>query len=420
MLLINATTRRLERFDDERHVPPYAILSHTWDNTEVTLREYQNALGGTRTHDTFLQSSSGLLKIDRTCQQAIADKVSYVWIDACCVDRTSSSELSAAINSMRRWYQQARVCYVYFHDVQAPSASYCKKAGVTEDVSIRQQLASARWFTRGWTLQELLASRYVNFFDKTWRYLGSKESLCPILTDVTGIDEVYLQGGDLNEASVAKRMSWAANRETTKVEDIAYCLMGIFDVNMPLLYGEGAKAFKRLQEKIFEETDDMSLFAWQTAEAKTSTSPQSLHATPSNKGISIFAEHPRDFLTTANLVPFMSTGDSSIMSSGKGLRLELPVLKIKGIGVRGNALRVAVLDCRSRGRLLMRPAIVLQELSPGHYMRHPTAGLVQVSSRGIKVADWQQICVRKTMSFTIPRRSRKHTSASKEVLVKWF
>ena len=336
MLLINATTRRLERFDDERNLPPYAILSHTWNNTEVTLREYQNALGGSRTHETFPQSSSGLLKIDCTCQQAIADKLSYVWIDACCVDRTSSSELSAAINSMRRWYQQACVCYVYFHDVEAPSTLSCRKVGCTWDVNIRQQLASARWFTRGWTLQELLASRYINFYDTNWQCLGTKKSLCQILTDITGIDEVYLNGGNLNEASVAKRMSWAANRETTKLEDLAYCLMGIFDVNMPLLYGEGAKAFKRLQEKIFEETDDMSLFAWQTAQAKTPMSPQSLHAAPSVKGISIFAEHPRNFLATANLIPSMSTGDSYIMSSGKGLRLELPVFRIKGIGARGS------------------------------------------------------------------------------------
>ncbi|KAF3036595.1 hypothetical protein E8E12_007672 [Didymella heteroderae] len=321
---------------------------------------------------------------------------------------------------MRRWYQQARICYVYFHDIEPPSPFYCKKNDCTEEAAIHQQFANARWFTRGWTLQELLASRHINFYDRNWQCLGTKESLCPILTDITGIDEVYLKGGDLNEASIAKRMSWAANRETTKVEDIAYCLMGIFDVNMPLLYGEGSKAFKRLQEKIFEDTDDMSLFAWQTVEVKSSMSPQNLHAAPHNRGISIFAEHPRNFLATAHVFSSMSRGDSSIMSSGKGLRLELPVFRIKGIGARGSTLRVAVLDCKSKGRQHTRPGIVLQALSPGHYMRHPTAGLVQVNNRGIKNADSQRICVRKTMSFTRPERSRKYTSTSREVAVNWY
>lgn len=419
MLLINATTRRLERFDDEGNFPPYAILSHTWDNAEVTLNEYQHALGDTRIHDTFSQSAPGLSKIDVTCQQAIIDGLQYIWIDTCCVDSRSSAELSAAINSMHRWYQLARVCYVYFRDVEAPDSD--QKKVLIEQTAIRKQLTNARWFVRGWTLQELLASQHIKFYDKNWQYLGNKEILSPILTEITGIDEVYLRGGDHREASVAKRMSWAASRETTKVEDIAYCLMGIFDVNMPLLYGEGNKAFKRLQERIFEETDDMTLFAWQTAEATTSNSPHNLRAAPGNRGVSIFAEHPRDFLATANLVPSVSTGDSSIMSGGKGLRLELPVFRIKGIGTRGSTLRIAVLECRSKCRQYTRPGIVLQELSPGHYIRHPTAGLVQVSARGIKDADSLRICVRKTMSFTkMPEPSRRIASASKEVTVRWY
>lgn len=192
-----------------------------------------------------------------SCLRAQADNLSYVWIDACCIDRTSSAELSEAINSYR-WYQLATVCYVQFEDVKAPSSFDPKKPALQGEVNLEQQLASARWFTRGWTLQELLASRRIKFYDRNCRCLGIKETFRPVLASITGIDKVYLGGADFREASVAKGMSWAARRGTTKVEDIAYCLIGIFDVNMPLLYGEAKRSPKRLQDEISRESDDGS------------------------------------------------------------------------------------------------------------------------------------------------------------------
>ena len=173
----------------------------------------------------------------------------------CCIDKTSSAELSEAINSMFRWYEKAKVCYAYLSDVSGD-------ANLKKDVS---EFVGSRWFTRGWTLQELVAPKSVLFYSRRytgWHFLGTKEDLCDHISAVTGIDTDTLYGAGLELASVARKMSWASHRETTRVEDTAYCLLGIFDVNMPLLYGEGKKAFLRLQEEILRSSYDYSLFAW--------------------------------------------------------------------------------------------------------------------------------------------------------------
>jgi hypothetical protein len=156
---------------------------------------------------------------------------------------------------MFRWYERAEVCYAYLSDVSGD-------ANLQEDVS---EFVESRWFTRGWTLQELVAPKSVLFYskrDKGWHFLGTKEELCDQISTITGIDTDTLYGAGLELASVARKMSWASHRETTRIEDTAYCLLGIFDVNMPLLYGEGQKAFLRLQEEILRASSDYSLFAW--------------------------------------------------------------------------------------------------------------------------------------------------------------
>lgn len=174
------------------------------------------------------------------------------WIDSCCIDKTSSAELSEAINSMFKWYQKAQVCYAYLSDVasarQNPSDRY-------------SDFRLTKWFTRGWTLQELLAPSSVEFCDCNWVEIGTKLSLQNEVSKVTGISIEHLQ--DYSAASVAQKLSWASLRATTRREDEAYCLMGLFDVNMPTLYGEGDKAFLRLQLEILSQTDDESLFAWE-------------------------------------------------------------------------------------------------------------------------------------------------------------
>jgi hypothetical protein len=171
------------------------------------------------------------------------------WIDTCCIDNSSSAELSEAINSMFRWYEKAEVCYVYLLDVpSAPEDPY-----LWNSVFRRSEC-----FTRGWTLQELLAPYYVDFFDQSWNWIGSKSGLDGLIGDTTRVRDLL----NYKAASVAQKMSWASRRETTRMEDKAYCLLGLFGVYMPPLHGEGDNAFLRLQLEIISKTDDDSIFAW--------------------------------------------------------------------------------------------------------------------------------------------------------------
>jgi Heterokaryon incompatibility protein (HET) len=246
MRLIHGETLRLVEFADN-HIPPYAILSHTWGSEEVTLQDISDILDlskEARWQKIIESKRESYDKITNCCDRASKDGLEYCWVDTCCIDKSSSSELSEAINSMFRWYSNAAVCYVYLSDVKYPGG----------------EISHSRWFTRGWTLQELIAPRIVEFFTSKWELIGTKRSLRRKIASVTGIDvETLLDPDTLSSASVARRMAWAANRQTTRTEDVAYCLMGLFDVAMPLLYGEGEKAFIRLQEEIIKEIDDHSL-----------------------------------------------------------------------------------------------------------------------------------------------------------------
>ncbi|KAM4057050.1 ankyrin repeats (3 copies) domain-containing protein [Hirsutella rhossiliensis] len=233
-------TDRLEviEFVQDR-VPKYAILSHTWGEGEVSLQDVQGGRASSKT---------GFSKVSQCCIRARADGFDYLWVDTCCIDKTSSAELSEAINSMYLWYFKAETCYAHLADVQSEST-----------------LAESRWLTRGWTLQELIAPPQVYFLNQDWKDLGTKESL-----------------------HIAQRMSWAAGRRTTRVEDGAYCLMGLFSINMPLIYGEGERAFIRLQEEIMRVSDDYSLFAWRA---------------PDTRG-GLLATSPAAFAGSNNIVPF--------------------------------------------------------------------------------------------------------------------
>lgn len=231
---------------------PYAILSHTWGTGEVTFDDIED-LDVARTRQAWD-------KVQQTCRIARERDLSFVWIDTCCIDKRSSAELSEAINSMFAWYRGAAECYAYLGDYSRDDEDYGLMA-----------MARCRWFSRGWTLQELIAPKQLYFYDATWTVCGNKISLVGPLTGITKIDRKALLDPDcLSTMPVARRMSWAAKRQTTRPEDLAYCLLGIFGVNMPLIYGEGANAFLRLQEAIALATEDLSLFAWtwpETSEA---------------------------------------------------------------------------------------------------------------------------------------------------------
>jgi len=230
---------KLVSFNDG-NPPPYAILSHTWiEDQEVTYKELQEGTG---------QEKSGYDKIRFCGGRAASDGLQYFWIDTCCIDKSDSVELSTAINSMFRWYQRASKCYVYLTDVVVPDEVADAEAF---PITWAEAFRCSRWFTRGWTLQELLAPPCVEFFSKNGKRLGSKISLEQEIYKITNIAPEALRGRSLTEFSIMERISWAAARTTTLKEDKVYCLLGIFGVFLPLIYGEGeGYATLRLKEEI--------------------------------------------------------------------------------------------------------------------------------------------------------------------------
>jgi hypothetical protein len=310
MRLINSTTQKLEEFSGK--IPEYAILSHTWGEKELYFQDLQK---GNAKH------IAEFAKFQGCCEQAKRDNFGYVWIDTCCIDKTSSAELSEAINSMYQWYKEAQVCYAFLADV--PSG---------EDLQYPDSpFAKSRWFTRGWTLQELIAPSSLVFYGKDWREIGTKLSLQNLVSAITGIPITVLRFSGIKNFSVAQRMSWASKRQTTRIEDKAYCLMGLFGVNMPMLYGEGERAFRRLQEEIMKTSDDHTLFAW--------TEPRDRRRWITR---GLLADSPAEFADSGDIVksePFLKGAPYSM--TNKGLRIELPLLPID------DQTHFAVLNCRT-------------------------------------------------------------------------
>ncbi|KAI5993801.1 heterokaryon incompatibility protein-domain-containing protein [Pisolithus orientalis] len=264
--------------EDNSKSTRYAILSHRWSD-EVGYEEMTGLMKMEEHKRDKVRQRSGYQKIIKSCKQAVKDRHEWLWIDTCCIDKRSSSELSEAINSMYQWYQNAQVCYAYLSDVDElprPTMPYhlrsiCRPNG----------WLGPEWFTRGWTLQELIAPRELEFFNKDWAPIGNKRHLAAVLQDITGIPrEVLRDGLGAKPLSVAQIMSWAAGRKTQRVEDRAYSLMGLFGVNMPMLYGEGEKAFQRLQLEIIRTSSDQSIFAWNRRKPRTG---------------SVLADDPSDF-----------------------------------------------------------------------------------------------------------------------------
>jgi ankyrin repeat protein len=223
-------------------IPPYAILSHTWSENnedEVSYDDMCNEAGGEK---------SGYAKLKFCAERATKDGLKHFWVDTCCIDKSSSAELSEAITSMFRWYKNSAQCYVYLTDVTTKKR---KSDRETPDVTWESTFRTSRWFTRGWTLQELLAPRLVLFFSRDRELLGTKFSLVQLIHEITHIPILTLQGAPLHDLSVEERMSWAKNRITKREEDSAYSLLGIFGVSMAAIYGEGkAVALRRLEKKI--------------------------------------------------------------------------------------------------------------------------------------------------------------------------
>lgn len=321
MRLINTTSLELKEFFNASQIPAYAILSHCWGEEEVSLKDYLDTPEEAR-------HGPGWKKITDCCSIARDHGLDWAWVDTCCIDKSSTAELQEAINSMYRWYERAALCYAFLHDFDSSgmppqdgdgdasmdATNSCPSSGITWS-----KLSDCKWFTRGWTLQELVAPSRVLFYDCKGKKFGAKTTMAQRISHITGIAPNYLLKDaetPLSAASVACRMSWASKRTTTRQEDLAYCLLGIFGINLPLIYGEGDNAFTRLQETIIESTDDQSIFAW-VAEQGTN------HDRPG----SMLAPCPNAFRDSANIVPFRDTRPPARMTS-RGLELCYPVRKV--------------------------------------------------------------------------------------------
>jgi hypothetical protein len=209
------------------------------------------------------------------------------------------------------WYQESSVCYVHLSDVVSDHVDDLLPQSAWPHTETHQ----CRWFTRGWTLQELIAPRKMEFFTLHWTRIGNKSDMISPLSRITGIPETVLRNSDPFGYSTAQRMSWAANRQTTRVEDLAYCLLGIFDIYMPLLYGEGERAFVRLQQEIVKVTDDESIFAWKSKDNNVFS------------WRSLFAQSPSEFEHAAYIVPATTDRRKSHETTASGLvRVWLPLI----------------------------------------------------------------------------------------------
>ncbi|KAI0686611.1 heterokaryon incompatibility protein-domain-containing protein [Earliella scabrosa] len=344
MRLLNTRSGEFRSLDSASAAVPYATLSHVWSKHGE--QSYQDILAIQHTvhierasspdvpEDAVLQRVSP--KIRQACARALADGYEYIWIDFCCIDKTSRTEVSDAVNAAFSWYAHSAVCYAYLEDVDPG-----------DNLSIRDsQFRRSRWHTRMWTLLELIAPNDLTFLSREWTPIGTKHELAQLVEDVTGVDSgVLTHDVPLSDVSVARCMSWAAHRAATLKEDEAYALIGLFGVNLPIMYGEGALAFFRLQEEILRIGGDQSIFVWtaSTREAVAGTYDDSRHT--------LLASSPAAFARSRGVrsgVP-----PNAVVGSGQrdgnalpvyvptphGLRTTLPMLSV------GPFTRLALLSC---------------------------------------------------------------------------
>jgi len=346
MRFINTSTLKHQYIADsevQKLQNGYAILSHRWTEDEVTYKDIADPVG------PVLEHKRGYAKFSGSCRLARSLNHELIWIDTCCIDKTDSVELGQAINSMYRWYDKSAVCIAYLEDVGDG----------------QKALHHSRWFERGWTLQELIAPRRVEFYDYRWNIIGEKQDLVDQLWSRTGIPpDVLINKVTPRSCCIAQRMSWAAERKTTRVEDTAYCLMGLFDINMPFIYGEEEKAFIRLQEEIIKRNADQTIFAWDL-DAPPDRVRRDLDAHPDRLGCGLFATSPAAFKQCGNLA--RTSGSESFKIGQFGLEIRLPCLSYS---IETYAAILSVTEVRSDPSDDCKYAILLAKLSePGQYAR---------------------------------------------------
>lgn len=316
MRLINVDTHALENFGPSTLTPPYAILSHTWSTEEVSFADWQ---ADPSEHEGKL----GYAKAVEACRQAQQDGLNYVWVDTCCIDKANNTELSESINSMYKWYELAKVCYVHLADVQVEAAEsdgmLPADSAHTSTTSTLRDLRRCRYFSRGWTLQELLAPHTVRFYASNWTFLGELEGkLAQVISKRTGIDVLLLtHHKKLDDFSIPQKLSWASLRETTRVEDRAYSLLGLLHVSLDMRYGEGDRAFYRLQQEILKQPHGLSVLAWLYTDDKRPTD--------------LLASSPDDFADSSDMIfdASMSLG-SEIWTTSAGIKGTVTVVEPRG------------------------------------------------------------------------------------------
>lgn len=408
MRLLNARTFKLKTFFN--NIPPYAILSHCWEDEEVVYSDLDDL--------EQARKKKGFAKLQKTCELAIEDGFDYAWIDTCCIDKSSSAELSEAINSMFAWYRNCDRCYAYLADVELRGAFMDGPFAWHSNT-----FPLSKWFKRAWTLQELLAPSNqtsgtepgMKFYSRDWQLLGNKANIGMRISKITGIPIEYLEGQSLETASVSMRMSWAADRQATRSEDIAYSLLGIFDVNMPLLYGEGkAKAFRRLQEEIMKISEDETLFSWESSELGTNQLTGD-----------VLAGSPNDFREARDLIPFASDDPvAPYAMTHRGLRIwqmlfhteqlseddrtKLRPLRSPVMIWSGFDIVWVILKCHVVHDYQHFVIVPLRHLSSDVYLRDISSSVSLIPYGSIPAATFsKEIYIRNTHTSTIPKGVRR-------------
>jgi hypothetical protein len=340
---------KLERFEPSRlwkdSSKKYAILSHTWAQNnweEVTFDDMKDL-------DTA-RKKPGFNKLENVCKKAAASKIPYFWIDTCCIDKSGPhDQIQSEINSMYRYYSEAEVCYVLLSDVpgscpQLKDKDKLKEVFPKSKWTWQKHIMNSRWFTRGWTLQELVAPKKVEFYNRRWVWIGSlRGAFLETVSKTTQIPSELLQKKpkvSLEDYTIAQRMTWAANRETTKEEDMAYCLLGIFNITMATIPAEGLRAFERLQLEIIRRSTDHSIFAWNWRPGFSDIKRKE----------TLLAPHPSYFLTRDPIVPLRATraenarNEHPFEMTNRGLQIRLPILT-DSTKSAGSKERLALLNC---------------------------------------------------------------------------
>lgn len=373
MWLINTQTLKLQFF----LTPPdrYSILSHVWTDEECSFQEFRS-LENVDDPILAITEKKGFKKIQACCKVSLDQDIEWTWVDTCCIDKTSSAELSESINSMFSWYKSSAICYAYLDDIDSPSSS-TTLANLDQDPDTPTKVEGSRWYSRGWTLQELIAPLNVEFYGRSWVRIGSKWGLRKEISSITGIGDADLVVFDPRRSSIAEKMSWASMRKTTRVEDQAYSLLGLFGVHMSLLYGEGNNAFRRLQEELIRTSTDHTVFAWWGRDAF-----------PDYRN-SLLAESPADFRVSESIgshvwslehEPDRRAAKKTYAITNGGLEIELPVLcdveEVEYHLVRKRRLReprlftIGLLNCKDSKFQGLGLGVALKAEGPGTFRLH--------------------------------------------------